>query len=318
MRYYTLFVVLTFALFAVAAVLGAVVSRCTWARVRSSVRHHPPRFRTGVLFALRMLPAVAGASVALLFAAGFVRHEPRQTIEVPGILLFIGALAGVWLLSRAMLRAMTIAATGTWFVRLTRHCRRSALPCGTPVWIVDTRYPIAAVIGVFRPRLLLSSRILSECSQAEIDAIVAHEHAHMRHGDNLIRAAMILMPDPLGRFGAATEVERAWSLAAEEAADGEAAGDSEEKRTALAHALVRVAQMADGKPPDWTPALAFYRGQDLQHRVERLLAAPSDTLRSIRVLPLVTAAVVGLVLAGITFGSRAIHGGQEWIVRTLP
>ena len=78
------------------------------------------------------------------------------------------------------------------------------LPGATiPAFAVATPFPIVAVVGLFRPRLVIARSVLESCTPDELATIVAHEQAHVAHHDNLARALFLLAPDvvawlPLG------------------------------------------------------------------------------------------------------------------------
>jgi Zn-dependent protease with chaperone function len=314
--YYLLLGIVVLAGFAAAAFCGALVTRLSWPRLHDWAGPFEPRRRTTIFFLARTLPLLAGVVSASLLAGSFVRFEPRQTSESAGVFLWIVALVGLWLGYVAGTRAIRTAARALWFKRLARDCRQQIV-AGMPASIVESRYPVAAVLGIVKPRLLLSTRILKECPAEEIAAIVAHERAHVRHRDNLCRTAMVALPDPLGRLGPGSAIERAWSLAAEEAADREAGGGDEQRRAILAQALVRVASMAKGTPPPWMPALAFYQGHDLQRRIEALLGRPAEALAP-KALASVGLTVLAALLTIAIVSADIVHAGLEWAVRFLP
>jgi beta-lactamase regulating signal transducer with metallopeptidase domain len=175
------------------------------------------------------------------------------------------------------------------------------------------------VTGLFRPRLLLSARIIAECTASELDAIVRHERAHVRRGDNLARAAILYLPNPLAFTPAGREMQHAWAAAAEEAADDDAAGDAVDGRTALASALVRVARMATAPAPDWVPALTFYEGNNLENRVRRLLDGRHGGGR----VPVAGVLLSVLLFAGCAFAltdgaARQLHAWMEIAVQHVP
>lgn len=318
MRYYLLGVLLGLASFAIPS-LGAALGVCAaWPRLRSTIERLPPRPRVRSLLALRACPTVVGGLSVAALTSAFLRHEPRQTNEEPGLLLIVAATAAVPLVALIAKRGMREAARAFKFNRVVRHCRRLRRAGGASICIVETAYPVAAVAGVVHPRVLLSARILRECTEEELDAIVAHEQAHIRCHHNLVRAFMRGLPDPLAVLCTGREIEADWALAAEETADGDAAGSSEERRAILAAALVRVARMADDVPPLWMPALAFYNGQDLEHRVSRLLDAPLQGGKPPGALhPTVLGLAVGC-LAWSEHNSDVLHRAVEWMVRSLP
>jgi beta-lactamase regulating signal transducer with metallopeptidase domain len=250
----------------------------------------------------------------------FVRYEPRDTTENPGMLLLIAASLTVVLIALAAARLGRAIRAEAECSRLLRTAgRRATRTDGTRVWIVDTEYPVAAVTGIFRTRLLLSTRILSECTAGEVEAVVRHEKAHVSRRDNMVRAAMLYLPDPMGFLPAGPQMQHAWAAAAEESADDAAAGCEVEGRTVLAAALVRVARMASTPAPDWVPALAFYEGTNLETRVRRLLdrGRSSNGMRW-------HAAMLGLVAASacaVVFSdplASQLHAWMEVSVRLLP
>ncbi len=318
MRYYLLLIVVALSSFAFSSVLAAFGVCAAWTRIRSRWDRRASHTRTSPLLALRALPSAAGFLSATAVAIGFLRHEPRHTVEEPGLVLgFAAALAGA-LVAVVVVRGARDAGRAVYFARLASHCRRWTHRHGASISVLDTGYPVAAVAGMFRPRLLMSSRILNECTPEEVDAIVAHEQAHIRAHHNVIRALMRGLPDPLALLRTGREIEAGWALAAEQTADDEAAGMSEEKRATLAAALVHVARMAEERPPSWMPALAFYQGHDLQHRVRALLDVPLRGSASFRAVGPAALGLAVAFLAGSDYSSDSLHRAVEWMVRSLP
>lgn len=308
MRYYVLLVLVSCAAYAAASVGAAALSAITWPAVRDRLARTTASRRARAIAAARLAPVGAGVAFATILAGAFLRFEPLDTTETPGVFL-VCAAALTWVLTAGGLaRAAQAMLASTRCHRLLRLAsRRIIRPDGTTVWLLETHYPVAAVTGLFRPRLLLSTRIIEECTASELDAIVRHERAHVRRGDNLARAAILYLPNPLAFTSAGREMEAAWAAAAEEAADDAAAGDLSEERTVLASALVRVARMANTPAPDWTPALTFYEGNNLENRVRRLLEDHRFQGR----VPRAGLALSALLAAGCAF---ALTDGAAWHV----
>lgn len=311
-RYYFLLLLIALASFFVAASLSALAIHLAWPRIKVAAARLNPRIRARALLVLRALPAFWGIIAAGVFGRTFLAFEPEKTSEYPGLLLAIGAFGALWLSfhvgargARALVRTLTLT-------RLMRACGQDE------ICVVDSFYPVAAVAGLFRMRVVLSQRILQECEQDEIEAILAHEAAHVHRGDNLARAVMLSLPDLLTVLPTGRAIESAWSAAAEEASDDAAAGGAADKRAALASALVRVAGMATTAPPRWMPALAFFQGDDLDRRVRRLLEPEPACGPSLCALePLLIAAAV-LAVAVCASQGAALHGFMEWAIRSLP
>lgn len=272
MRFYLLLTLVSGAACAFSGSIAALVIARVWTLVDRGTRRSGADTRARIIAAARLAPVSIGVLASIVIATAFLRFEPRDTVEVPGVLLCVGAGIFAALCTLAFARitlALRAAAKCSRLLRLGGE--QIARPDGTRIWIVDSQYPVAAVIGIFRTRLLLSSRLMHECTESELEAIVNHERAHVRRRDNIVRAAMLYLPDPFAMFAAAREMDVAWAAAAEEAADDAAAGEGSERRTVLASALVRVARMASAPMPEWVGGLAFYEGHDLEKRVRRLL-----------------------------------------------
>ncbi|MEX1127133.1 MAG: M48 family metalloprotease [Vicinamibacterales bacterium] len=320
MRYYILLALIPLGAYAAAGMVSAMGVAGARRRISRRAAERDAAGRARVLALARLLPLAAGAAAAVLFASVYLRFEPRDTTEVPGVLLLASAFVTSLLLIAALARtAQSWRASARCTALLRQSGRRWLRGDGPEIWIVDTAYPVAAVTGLFRTRLLLSTRIVHGCTPGELEAVIRHEAAHVRRRDNLVRAIMRCLPDPLLLLTAGREFEAAWAAAAEEAADDEAAGPQAADRTELAAALVRVAGMAEGPPPRWMPALAFYEGTHLEHRVRRLLSAGSGA--SDATARMLTAAGLAAATGALLFTdpvSRQLHALMELAVRHLP
>src|SRR5262249_57366643 len=98
--------------------------------------------------------------------------------------------------------------------------------------------PLAAIVGVLRPRFYASATLLDVLTDDERVAVLAHEAGHRRALDNLKRGLFRLAPDLLSLTRTGRAIEAAWSEAAEEAADDHAAGGTDLGRLAVAGALI--------------------------------------------------------------------------------
>lgn len=309
------FVVVVWAAFACANVAAACVAAWQW---RHRTAPAAPQDRAAFLLHIRLLPLVASCLWAALAMGSFFIFEPRAD-ERTGVVLL--ALAG----SGA---ALVLSAAVRLIVTLVRHRRvvtgwiASATPItlagvSIPVRRVESVFPIVAVVGVFRPRLVIARSVLDACTDDELTAILDHECRHIARGDNLRRTLLLALPDPLGWMKIGRDIDLAWHDATEEVADeapGSDRGDG--GRVALASALIRVAKMVPaGQPLAKIPASALYRGEPLERRVRRLLDPIPPRPRAPRHYQwLALAGVIGLsiVLLG------PIHDLLEVAVTFLP
>lgn len=266
------FVVVVLAAFVCANAAGAAAAAWQW---RRRTPPEAPQDRASFLLRIRMLPLVASLLWSALAMISFFLFESRRADERTGLVLVALAAVGALLITAAAARLV---------ITLSRHRRivrgwfagaeNTALPgIGIPAVIVDTEFPIVAVVGIWRPRLVIARDVLDACTPDELKAVLDHECRHVARGDNLRRTLLIALPDPLGWLAVGRAIDAAWHDATEEVAD-EAPGDGrgDAGRVALASALIRVAALVPaGRPPAEIPASALYRGEPLERRVRRLL-----------------------------------------------
>lgn len=272
--------------------------------------------RADALLRLQLLPALSAVLVVGFTAIGLFRFESRDDTEVLGVsFLAAGAygavLAGaiLWRLARAQWQ--------------TSRLVRAWLAGGTPVALpgaplpavrIDTGFPMVAIVGILRPRLVIDTCVLAACGPEELAAIVAHEAGHLRRRDNLRRAALAAVP---GLWGA-RDLPQAWRQATEEAADDLAAASDRDARFHLATALLRVSRLTPAAAATWQhrlPASALYRGEDIACRVRRLVDAHPAALT--RRAPWATLTAAALLGAGFTL-QHQIHDAMEVVVAFLP
>jgi len=268
---------------------------------------------------LRLLPAAASlAFVAVLFVPSYWRYEPRA-VEDLDITLAAIALAAVGVVVVAAMRAWTAwrrasERTRAW-LEIARPIQAGA---GVPAYEVPIDAPMMALVGVFRPRLIVTRGVVDALTRDELRAGIAHEIGHLRAWDNLKRLAMRGAPDLLAATRAAALIEARWASAAEHAADRAAGGDGE-TRCALASALVKVARLAPLATPITEPISTLVDGGDIASRVRRLLDDDSPPQR-VTSLPGASAALATAAAFAATYGPllRIVHEATELIVNTLP
>jgi Peptidase family M48 len=274
----------------------------------------------GFWLALRLTPAALSiAFVTLVFLPSYWRYEPREFVEGFDVSLTALALLAVAVLGTAAARGVTAWRRAQ---RRTQDWLRAGRPLALadtsmPAYAIDTDAPVMALVGVLRPRLLITRPVLEALTDEELRASVAHELGHQRAWDNLKRLAMRAAPDLFFATGAARALERRWAAAAERVADRRA-GDSDRERCALASALVKVARLTPPVNAAADPISALVDGGDITARVECLLddAPSAATRRPARWLALAIPATAFAV--GYTPLLRVVHGVTEILVNSLP
>ena len=241
--------------------------------------------RADVLFLMRMWPAIGSAS--LLFGVilpAFFFFEPRATTERAGPALLVFVVTAAALVAYGLSRVIASWLYTRRFERVWKAAGVESAYPGMPVraFRVRSALPLAALVGVFRPRLFVSDSFLDALSADERQAVLDHEAGHLRSRDNLKRALMRLAPDWLAISSAGREIEAAWAIAAEEAADDHAAGPDRAHSLDLGSALLKASRLA---PMPSGFASSFHDGAPIAKRVERLLGEPP-----VRRVPLLTGA----------------------------
>lgn len=135
---------------------------------------------------------------------------------------------------------------------------------------LDTRHVVALAANPGHPVILLSSGLRRHLQPRQRRIVLAHEVAHLRHGDlsvsRLIDALSVLHTGPVGR-----NLRALWGQAIEEHADDVVAARFGRKD--VAQALIQVARLP---ALDAGSALRATGGNTVR-RIERLLDAPSET-----------------------------------------
>jgi hypothetical protein len=227
------------------------------------------------------------AAVGLMALAGWALQEPRLSDEIlhPLAPLFVAPLACVWI--RAAVRAVRAL-------------------------VRPHRLPLAATVGILRPRIFVDPVLSGDLDSAALAATMGHERAHARHRDPLrIWLAQVVAdlqwpsPHARARF---EQWRQVLELARdEEAREGGAAGED------LAAALVGAARLGQRRVP--APIAPLIDGERaLILRVQRLL----DPLRA----PAIRSWRAYLALAGAIalLGAAALFGftDGDLLVRSLP
>jgi hypothetical protein len=305
-------------------------------RMSSPLARCAPAMRARILLMLRLLPAAASTIFVVgVFVPSFWTLEPRDFDEAFGITITAFALVAVALLATAACRGMSAlrdaaARSRAWL----KHATPMALAgAPAPAYCLDAGGAAMTLVGVIRPKLLVTRPLIEALTAEELRAAIEHEAGHLSSWDNLKRLAMRATPDALSLLPANRRLEHGWALAAEHAADARAARDSS-AGLALASALVKVARMTPVSTAPRLPrrgpradrplgslASPLVGGEAIASRVERLMDGCGD-----RPSPLTTrltcwTAAAGTLLAiaaGYAPLLQAVHRVSEIVVHALP
>ncbi len=279
----------------------------------------PPRARARKYLLVRAFPGTASLLFVIVFFLPVVcRHEPGSDYERASVAMCVLASIAAWILLGAAMRGLrSIWATQ----RLSRSWAAGAraleiAELQIPAFVIEAQFPVVAIVGIRRPRLYIARQVLNHCSADELRAVVAHERAHLRHRDNLLRLLLHCFPDLLIATPMGAWLDRAWTQASEEAADDEVvqAGAGLE----LASALCKVARLARGSLR--LPVAALYHGADVAHRVNRLIRRETQptTAASCGARDwLRFAFLIAALLVGASAELPRVHAATEVAVRLL-
>lgn len=284
-----------------------------------------PKLREAALplFLLRMIPAASSLAVAGgLAVPSFVLFEPRETSEIVGPkLIAVAALAGA-LIAVGLYRGLA-----SWLAtrRLARAWLAEALPVQhpgvpVPVYRIRSEAPIAALVGVIRPRLFVSNRFLEALSPNEERAVLGHEMGHLVASDNLKRTVMRLAPDWLSLLSLGRGIDAAWAAAAEESADDSGRGRDRASALDLASSILKAARLTRPGAGEILSASTFCDRRTIARRVARLLHDRPARVASSLPFPLPLATTLAL-LAGTALCAepalRTAYVVTEAVIRLL-
>jgi Zn-dependent protease with chaperone function len=274
----------------------------------------------GLLFALRVLPLAASVIITFAFVVpSFQLLEPRSINSDEGIgamPLALGVCA-LLLIAYGCFRVITAQTrTSRVVARWLEGARPLNVDAGaqTVTFCSRREAPPLTLVGVRKPRVLVSEATVALLSHQELHIALKHELAHMHSRDNLKKLVFRFCP-----FPGMARLESAWSQTAELAAD-DAAVSNLDDAIDLAAALVKLCRLV---PVDAAPVctVGFVSGS-ISARVARLLAWNESGAGKARHIPIRSWYVIPSVLAAlsllfVSYGPTLAltHKVTEWLVR---
>src|SRR3984957_1898304 len=216
--------VLCLALLAFGAV-NILVSAAVVLCVRRLRLDGPPRMQARRFLLLRALPGtVSLLFVVAIFLPGVCSHEPGGVEEhVSAAMCLLATVAAAIVIAAASRGLHSIWATRRLSRSWAARAQRVDIPeLPIPAFVIDTQFPVVAIVGIYRQRLFIARQVLEHCSVEALRAIWAHGRAHLRGRATLQRLLLRCCPDLLMLTPVGASLERGWARASEEAADDEA------------------------------------------------------------------------------------------------
>lgn len=225
-------------------------------------------------------------------------------IYLIGVAVFGLRLVGGWLYLQQLSRTAVQPTVSTW-AELTSRLR-SVLAIQPVIQVRESaRVAVPMVVGVLKPILLLPFGLAANLSTREIEAVLAHELAHVKRHDyavNLLQSVVEVLyffHPALWWLSARVREER------EHCCDDLAVQACEGNARLLAQALARVEELrlAQAGAPALAMAFAANR-QQLLHRVRRILGVQTQPVVS-------NASLGGLTLATLLLMSASVLAVQQ-------
>lgn len=267
-----------------------------------------------LLVLLRVLPLFASIVITAAFVVpSFQILEPRTVDEGAGTLPLLLGAAALALIAYGSYRVIAAQLRTS---RIVSRWLEGARPLDTAARTITFRSrretPPLTLVGMRKPRVLVSDSAVELLSQDELLVALNHELAHIRSCDNLKKLVFRFAP-----FPGMAKLEAAWSQAAELAAD-DAAVSSVHDAIDLASALVKLSRLV---PVETAPActVGFVTGS-ISARVARLLAWGETGKQRARRIPrwfAVPPVAAAIACAIVSYGPALslTHEVTEWLVR---
>ena len=276
--------------------------------------HAAERSLAALLFALRIFPLAASVVITFAFVVpSFQLLEPRSIDEGMGVIPLTLGVCALLLIASGSFRVIA-AQIGT--SRVVARWLEGAHPLDAGAQTVTFRSrreaPPLTLVGVGKPRVLVSESTVALLSPDELQIALKHELAHVQSRDNLKKLVFRFCP-----FPGMARLESAWSQAAELAAD-DAAVSKLDDAVDLAAALVKLSRLV---PVEAAPlcTVGFVTGS-VGARVARLLAwDEAGKAQPMRMRPwyFIPPVLVALLCVFATYGPALAltHEVTEWLVR---
>lgn len=287
---------------------------------RKSLRACGPMVERRVAAAVAIVPVVGAVAVVAALITKSIAGPDHCTIHahhahlclVHGAIWLDRAWIMVALASTGALVVMRAALLVTGLVRGHRAIRQlhGVSASRDDVQVVESDRVFCFVAGLLRPAIYVSSRAWSTLSAEHRAALVAHEAAHLRHGDlghRVLVEALLVLAAPL----TAGVVRAAWLSASERLCDADAV-QSTGDAVSVAGAMVAMCRLVTQQPAallGFTP-----HAHELAERVRCVLdGVPTGARAASTLTRRLVLAMVAFVIA-TACGAAPLHHALETLL----
>jgi beta-lactamase regulating signal transducer with metallopeptidase domain len=253
--------------------------------------------------------AGVGSASAVSRAIASMRIEPLLPtlilIWIAGVSLLSLRLLTGWIWVQRLRAHGNAPAAEAWQQMATRLSRRLHISRAITL-LESTLVDVPTVIGWLKPVVLLPASAVAALSPQQLEAILAHELAHIRRHDYLVNLLQTLVETLLFYHPAVWWLSRRIRIERENCCDDLAVslcGDP----VAYASALADLESLRSETAPTHHIAMAA-TGGSLLHRIRRLLGAPSS--HSGRGPAWLAGSVALLLIGGIALGADGLARDQ--------
>lgn len=219
-----------------------------------------------------------------------------------GVLLLSTRFLGSWVRVQRLRRRSASPVPAEWHLVLSRLCRDLKLS-RTVRLLQSTAVEVPTALGWLRPIILLPACALTGLAPFQLEAVLAHELAHIRRGDFLVNLLQSLVEVLLFYHPAV------WWLSGRIRAERELCCDDVAAALCgdpliLARALIDLEALREPQSPSPTRLALAANGGSLMHRVRHLLhpALPITSGARATALALLAASLLGA--AGVAFQDK--------------
>ena len=220
-----------------------------------------------------------------------------------GVLLLSTRFLGSWVRVQRLRRRSASPVPAEWHLVLSRLCRELKLS-RTVRLLQSAAVDVPTALGWLRPIILLPACALTGLAPAQLEAVLAHELAHIRRGDFLVNLLQSLVEVALfyhpGVWWLSGRIRAERELCCDDVAAA-LCGDP----LILARALTDLEALREPVSPAPTHLALAANGGSLMHRIRHLLqpALPASNAARATALALVAASLLGA--AGAVFQDKA-------------
>ena len=234
-------------------------------------------------------------------AAWIAKHWALVSVSVIGSAVAVRLLAradAIWKSRRLLSEVETFSAP--------------AELAGTAVMIVPTEQPMCFTAGARSPKIYVSRTIWERLDSGERRAMLAHEQAHVNHGD-LWRGSLLNAVALLGAPLLAGRMLTLWNQASERLCDRAAAAVVNSEAT-VASAIASVSRLACAAPG----ARSFLaRADHVEDRIHAVMSERTDGRAAAATMSHVTLAVVAVLTVACVALADPLHHALETLLGTL-